>query len=84
MTLKARLDGVFVSSTSMTALFIYRRILDDLREARRQPDWKPENDREALASLEDLYDALTDEERSLVESESDRSWPDLWDARYST
>lgn len=65
----------------MTVLAIYQRILDDLREARRQPGWKPEDDRAALASLEDLYGALTDEERSVVERESNRSWPDLWDAR---
>lgn len=68
----------------MTALAIYQRILDDLREARRQPGWEPENDRAALASLEDLYEALTDEERGVVERESGRSWPDLWDARQSS
>jgi hypothetical protein len=62
----------------MTALAIYQQILDDLREARRKPGWKPEDDREALASLDDLYEALTDEERDVVESESHRSWPDLW------
>jgi hypothetical protein len=66
---------------TMTALAIYQQILDDLREARRKPGWKPEHDREALASLEDLYEALTDEERNVVESESHRSWPDLWDRR---
>lgn len=65
----------------MTALAIYQRILDDLREARRKPEWKPENDRSALASLDDLYEMLTEEEREVVEGESDRSWPDLWDAR---
>lgn len=68
----------------MTALAIYQRLLDDLREARRQPGWKAEDDRPALASLEDLYEMLTDEERGVVERESERSWPDLWDAHQSS
>lgn len=68
----------------MTVLAIYRRLVDDLREARRRPGWKPEDDRAALASLDDLYEALTDEERSVVESESGRSWPDVWDAERYT
>lgn len=63
---------------------MYERLMDDLREARRRPGWKPEDDRPALGSLEDLYEALTDEERGVVESEGDRSWPDLWDARQSS
>jgi len=62
-------------------LAIYQQLVDDLREARRQPGWKPEDDRAALGSLEDLYETLTDEEREVVERESERSWPDLWDAR---
>lgn len=68
----------------MSPLTTYQQIVDDLREARRQPGWKPEDDRSALARLEDLYESFTDEERSVVENESDRSWPDLWDGRRST
>jgi hypothetical protein len=64
-------------------LAIYQRLLDDMREARRQPGWKPEDDRAALASIEDLYEMLTDEERGVAESEGERSWPDLWDDRSS-
>lgn len=68
----------------MTPLAMYERLMDDLREARRQLGWKPEDDRAALASLEDLYEMLTDEERGVVERESERSWPDLWDAHQSS
>ena len=62
-------------------LAIYQQLIDDLRDNRRQPGYTAEDDRELLAKLEDFYEMLTDEERSVVESEGWRSWPDLYDAR---
>jgi hypothetical protein len=59
----------------------YQMLVDDLREARRHPGHKPEDDREDLALLTDIYELLTDEERAVVEGEGWRSWPDLHDER---
>ena len=53
----------------------FRRFVHVLCEARRLPGWKPEFDRDTLATLEDLYAKLTDEEQELVEAESWRAWP---------
>jgi hypothetical protein len=60
---------------------VYQMLIDELREQRRAPNWKPENDRETLALLEDVYDLLDEKEREFVEANGGCSWPDLYDMR---
>jgi hypothetical protein len=59
----------------------YTAILDTLREQRRSPTWKAQDDRSLLAELDDLYREMSSEERWEAEEEGYRSWPDLYDER---
>ena len=59
----------------------YNRIVDALRERRRDPSWNPYNDRPVLEQLESLYDMLSPEEQSTANLQGWRGWPDLYDAR---
>lgn len=54
----------------------YLRLLDVLRARRGHPDWKPEDDRSILASLEDWYTLLGEEDRDVIESDGWRAWPE--------
>jgi hypothetical protein len=59
----------------------YLRTVDRLRESRRSNRWSPEQDRPLLALLEDLYEALADAEKEIVEAAGWRGWPEQFDAR---
>jgi len=57
----------------------YNRAVYQLRKQRSLPEWEPENDRSLLASLEELFDSLTEEEQKQVNLEGWKSWPDLYE-----
>ena len=60
----------------MTDFDQYLRFVDELRESRKAPTWKAQDDRPILAKMEDLYMTLSDEDQEKVEAESRRAWPD--------
>jgi hypothetical protein len=66
----------------MSPFATYQMLVDNLREARRDPEHKYESERADLALLTDLYELLTATERDAVEQEGWRSWPDLYDKRH--
>jgi hypothetical protein len=83
-----RMDGVWaqLSDTerqelNRDRLGAYGRLQNRLRESRRALDWRPEQDREMLAKMEDLYGEMTEEEQGQVEADTWKAWPDLYDAR---
>jgi hypothetical protein len=55
----------------------YVRIVESLRIRRSSGSWEPNQDREDLAMLEDLYDLLSLKEQERADREGWRSWPDL-------
>ncbi|MBX3270401.1 MAG: hypothetical protein KF729_09085 [Sandaracinaceae bacterium] len=59
----------------------YFALVDIMREQRRSPSWKAEDDRVILGQLEDWYAELDDADRALVEAAGWRAWPDRFDAR---
>jgi hypothetical protein len=65
----------------MKNLEVYLHLVVALRESRRSPRWKPEDDRPILARLEDLYATLSDTDQDRVEAEGWRAWPEEYDAR---
>ena len=58
---------------------IYLKLIDALRTRRSGPDWKSEDDRGDLATLEDLFERLSEDEQRVADAEGWRSWPDLYD-----
>lgn len=57
----------------------YDRVVVSLRERRRAPGWKAEEDRPLLESLERLYDGLTPQEQASADQGGWKGWPDLYD-----
>ncbi len=53
----------------------YQEIVDGLRVKRAVAGWKPEDDRQDLARLMDLWDQLSDDEQETTNAEGSRSWP---------
>lgn len=68
----------------MSTVERYLELVDTLRESRRSPTWKAEDDRPQLARLQDLYAKLSDIEREQVEAQGWRGWPHEYDARSAT
>ena len=62
-----------------TVLNVYRKLVDDLRELRRKPNWKSTDDSNLMVELESLYQHLTVDEQKTVATEFWRGWPDLYD-----
>ncbi len=54
----------------------YLDLLDVLRLHRGRPEWKPEQDREILATLEDWYVDLGEIAQAQIESNGWRAWPE--------
>lgn len=59
----------------------YDRLVVSLRERRRAPTWRAEEDRTLLEALEGLYDRLTAQEQAAADQGGWKGWPDLFDAR---
>lgn len=54
-------------------LFRYLELIRALVAQRSRSDWRPEQDREILAEMADLYETLDDAQREHVEARS--TWP---------
>lgn len=65
----------------MTRLESYFALVDILRESRRAPGWRSEDDRPLLDQLADAYEQLTPADRDSVEVVGWRAWSDQFDAK---
>jgi len=65
--------------TMTDARRLYLVLLADLRDGRTRHGWKPEDDREILAQMMDMFETMTDDEQRIENARGAASWPDLVD-----
>lgn len=63
------------------ALDAYERLLDTLRENRRDPTYTPEKERDFLDVLSEAFERLDEHDEATARANTWRAWPDLYDAR---
>ena len=69
------------SETMTDARRLYLVLLADLRDGRTRADWKPEDDRELLAQMMEMFEGMTDDEQEIENANGAASWPDEGDKR---